>query len=123
MTTTDSIEYKLLTVLKNTLTYEQPHALRLSFNIKSNNRQLRTSDFTILTLPTTNTIYGKKRFTSIASYKWNRFPKQLLSPTKQFQVQAKKLPAYVKLIIISVPFLSSMQYRKCIIILTVAFSK
>ena len=51
MTTTDSIDYKLLTILKKTLTYEQPHALRLSLNIKSNNRQLRTSDLTILALP------------------------------------------------------------------------
>ena len=78
---TDSIDYKLLTILKKTLTYEQPHALRLSLNIKSSNRQLRTSDLTILTLPTTNSKYGKKRFSSIASYKWNRLPKQLLSPT------------------------------------------
>ena len=44
MTTTASIDYKLLSLLKKTLTCEQPHALRLSLNIKSNNRQLRTSD-------------------------------------------------------------------------------
>ena len=69
MTTTDSIDYKLLTILKETLTYEQPHASRLSLNIKSNNRQLRTSDLTILTLPTNNSKYGNKRFSSIASYK------------------------------------------------------
>ena len=43
------------------LTYEQPRALRLSLIIKSNNRQLRTSDLTILTLPTTNSKYGKKK--------------------------------------------------------------
>ena len=40
MTTTDFIDYKLLTLLKKTLTYEQSYALRLSLNIKSNNRQL-----------------------------------------------------------------------------------
>ena len=62
MTTTDPIDYKLLTILKKTLIYEQPHALRLLLNIKSNNRQLRTSDLTILTLTTTNSKYGKKDF-------------------------------------------------------------
>ena len=46
MMTTDSIDYNLLTKLKKTLTYEQPHALRLPLNIKSNNGQLRTSDQT-----------------------------------------------------------------------------
>ena len=81
MTTTDSIYYKLLTILKKILTYILPHALRLSLNIKSNNRQLRTSDLTILTLPTTNSKYGKTIVSSIASCKWNRLPKQLLSPT------------------------------------------
>ena len=28
MTTNDSVDYKLLTILKKTLTYKQPHALR-----------------------------------------------------------------------------------------------
>ena len=60
VTTSDSIDYKLLTMLKKTLTYEQPHALRLPLNIKSNYRHLRTSDLTILTLPTTNSKYGNK---------------------------------------------------------------
>ena len=95
MTTTDSIDYKLLTILKKTLTYEQPHALRLSLNIKSNNRQLRTSDLTILTLPTTNSKYGKKRFSSIASYKWNRLPKQLLSPTISPNSFKRKLKSFL----------------------------
>ena len=95
MTTTDSIDYKLLTILKKTLTYEQPHVLRLSLNIKSNNRQLRTSDLTILTLPTTNSKYGKKRFSSIASYKWNRLPKQLLSPTISPNSFKRKLKSFL----------------------------
>ena len=95
MTTTDSIDYKLLTIIKKTLTYEQPHALRLSLNIKSNNRQLRTSDLTILTLPTTNSKYGKKRFSSIASYKWNRLPKQLLSPTISPNSFKRKLKSFL----------------------------
>ena len=95
MTTTDSIDYKLLTILKKTLTYEQPHALRLSLNIKSNNRQLRTSDLTILTLPTTNSKYGKKIFSSIASYKWNRLPKQLLSPTISPNSFKRKLKSFL----------------------------
>ena len=38
MTTTDPIDYKLLIILKKTITYEQSHVLRLSHNIKSNNR-------------------------------------------------------------------------------------
>ena len=95
MSNTDSIDYKLLTILKKTLTYEQPHALRLSLNIKSNNRQLRTSDLTILTLPTTNSKYGKKRFSSIASYKWNRLPKQLLSPTISPNSFKRKLKSFL----------------------------
>ena len=61
MTTSDSIDYKLLTILKKTLTYKQPHALRLSLNSKSNNKQILT-DLTILTLPTTNSKYKIKIF-------------------------------------------------------------
>ena len=93
MTTTDPIDNKLLTILKKTLIYEQPHAVRLLLNIKSNNRQLRKSDLTILTLTTTNSKYGKKRFSSIATYKWNRLPKQLLSPTISPNSFKRKLKA------------------------------
>ena len=94
MTTSDSIDYKLLTILKKTLTYEQPHALRLTLNIKSNNKQIPT-DLTILTLPSTNSKYGKNRFSTIASYKWNRLPRQLLSPTISPNCLKRKLKSFL----------------------------
>ena len=36
MTTANSIDYKLLTILKKILTYDQPHNLRQVINIKAN---------------------------------------------------------------------------------------
>ena len=43
MTTANSIDYKLLTILKKTLTYDQPHNLRQLLNMKKNCRKLRSS--------------------------------------------------------------------------------
>ena len=102
MTTTDSIDYKLLAIQKKTLTYEQPHALNLTID----NYQHQTSPDLRYQLLTLNT--AKKRISSISSYKWNRLPKQLLSSTispNSCKRNQKKLHAYVKLIIIIVLFL------------------
>ena len=52
MTTANSIDYKLLTILKKTLTYDQPHNLRQVLNMKANYRQLRSSHLITLSLPT-----------------------------------------------------------------------
>ena len=69
MTTIDSIDYKLITILNKTITHDTRLPLQQSRNVNINNRQLRTSDLTILTRPTTNSKYGNKTFTLIVSYK------------------------------------------------------
>ena len=43
MTTANSIDYKILTILKKTLTYDQPHNLIQVLNMKTNCRKLRPS--------------------------------------------------------------------------------
>ena len=50
MTTANSIDYKLLTILMKTQTYDQPHNLRQVLNMKPNYRQLRSSHFITLSL-------------------------------------------------------------------------
>ena len=43
ITTANSIDYKLLTILKKNLTYDQPHNLRQVLNMKTHCRKLRSS--------------------------------------------------------------------------------
>ena len=50
MTTANSIDYKLLTILKKILTYDQPHNLRQVLNMKPNYGQLRSSHLITLSL-------------------------------------------------------------------------
>ena len=82
MTTTNFIDYKLLTILNKTLTYDQPYNLRQVLNMKVNYRQLRSSHLITLSLPPMplNSV-GNKSFRHLASNKWKHLPKILVSPT------------------------------------------
>ena len=96
MTTANSIDYKLLTILKKNLTYDQPHNLRQVLNMKANYRQLRSSHLIILSLPSRplNSV-GIKSFRHLAPNKWNHFPKILLSPTVTINMFKRKLKSFL----------------------------
>ena len=90
MTTANSIDYKLLTILKKTLTYDQPHNLRQVINMKTNCIQLRSSHLITLSLPPMPlTFVGYKSVRQLAPNKWNHLHKKLLPPTNLFKRRLK----------------------------------
>ena len=122
--TSDSIDYKLLSLLKKTLTYNHMHYDgNLTLNPTTDNYEHLTSTFSRYQLPTLN--IAKKRFSSIPSYKWNRLPKQVLSPAISPNSFKRKLNASCLRETNNYywTFFIFTKYRKCIIILTIAFSK
>ena len=96
MTTANSINYKLLTILKKTLTYDQPHNLRQVLNMKANYRQLQSSHLITLSLPPMplNSV-GNKSFCHLAPNKWNHLPKILLSPTVTINMFKHRLKSFL----------------------------
>ena len=54
LNTEDSINYKILTILKKTITYNLPYNLRNKIKHKPNTRLLRNNNSTILHLPITH---------------------------------------------------------------------
>ena len=79
MITANSIDYKLLTILKKTQTNDQPQKLRQVLNMKTNYRKLRSSHLITLPLPPMplNSV-GNKSFRPVAPNKWNHLPKKIL---------------------------------------------
>ena len=96
MTTANSIDYKLLTILKKTLTSDQLNYLRQVLNMKANCRQLRSSHLITLSLPPVplNSV-GNKSFRHLAPNKWNHLPKILLSPTVTINMFKRKLNSFL----------------------------
>ena len=94
--TANSIDYKLLTILKKTLTYDQLHNLRKLLNIKTNCRKLRSSQFIILSLhPMPLNSVENKSFRHLAPNKWNHLPKILLFPTVTINMFKRKLKSFL----------------------------
>ena len=81
MTTANSNDYKLLTILKKTLTYDQPHNLRQVLNMKTNYTQLQSSHLITLSLtPMTLNLGGHKNVHHQAPKNGTTFSKNYYAP-------------------------------------------
>ena len=82
LNTEDSINYKILTILKKTITY--------------NTRLLRNNNSTILHQPITHCIkYERRKFSSSSTIRWNKLPPQLRNKNLSINIFKKKLKKFL----------------------------
>ena len=92
LNTEDSINYKILTILKKTITYNLPYNLRNKIKHKPNTRLLRNNNSTILHQPITHCIkYERRKFSSSSTIRWNKLPPQLRNQNISINIFKKKL--------------------------------
>ena len=92
LNTEDSINYKILTILKKTITYNLPYNLRNKIKHKPNTRLLRNNNSTILHQPITHCIkYERRKFSSSSTIRWNKLPPQLRNKNLSINIFKKKL--------------------------------
>ena len=78
LNTEDSINYKILTIFKKTITYNLSYNLRNKIKHKPNTRLLRNNNSTKLYQPITHCIkYERRKFSSSSSIRWNKQYRQL----------------------------------------------
>ena len=88
----DYINYKILTILKKTITYNLPYTLRNKIKHKPNTRLLRNNNSTILHQPITHCIkYERRKFSSSSTIRWNKLPPQLRNQNISINIFKKKL--------------------------------
>ena len=92
LNTEDSINYKILTILKNTITYNLPYNLRNKIKHKPNTRRLRNNNVTKLHQPITHCIkYERRKCSSTSTIIWNKLPPQLRNKNISINIFKKKL--------------------------------
>ena len=91
LNTEDSINYKILTILKKTITYNLPYNLRNKIKHKPNTRLLRNKNSTILHQPITHCIkYERSKFSSSSIIRWNKLPPQFRNKNLSINIFKKK---------------------------------
>ena len=96
LNTEDSINYRILTILKKTITYNLPYNLRNKIKHKPNTRLLRNNNSTILHQPITHCIkYERRKFSSSSTIRWNKLPPQLRNQNISINIFKKKLKKFL----------------------------